>query len=908
MGTFNVIIKVGKQSRVRLYGSEAHRAITALDITMLSEKYNYCHALIVENIGENEQAQVRSSIKAFIDKSSENKVLFYIPDNDEITSGIADEFAADIYLTLSDLYKFIYKEYGINVAATVKDRKEIYNTELSQDEQSDDSDLFETIDESGDEESVEDTSDDFVTDALKSDTEAEDIVASEKTINTVETIEEASPSITRNIEETHTSNQIRSGVTFDFDLESENLDKIDKLQSDLADITNKYTRAVSDIAESEKHSAKLEELLAVLKDENEEITKHVNEMFSTTEILEDPISLSEYKQLKEKADADAKSLKAVNDRIATLNSDLEQKKVELDKKSRLLSDSMVAENEAQLKIKSLESQLADTSNSVNTDEARKELEEAVNAAVEREQATENALRMQVSDAQSKITDLESSLDDKESDLQDIKEQLTAEIEEREKLIEISTSAFVKVKELNDKLLTNGSDKNELLTKINQLNKIIAHNTQELLDKDSDIRERDGQIKDLNDTVEKLNTDLNELNTRLELSSNYTTKEKDELSSKYTDLQSKYDTVVKQLESKEAAYNALSSQITTSSAGSEAIAGENTRLQVINKTLTEQLGTMSNELVTSRSNEASLTASLAQAKTQLTQLNTTITMLSSGTGNPGFGIGQGIGMSAQSEEIMPITYGAQAQIIVVTGSGSFGITTTAMSIMQKLSSTSKVLYIDYDMISPKADMWFEMSPICKNAPIDLTDTKMTGLKFFYTEGAQRFATNATNIVLLPSKFKTRGGYVNFIGGLYYTPSTKEIVTADYSTMLNTLGNMYNYIIIDAGRFGSSTLNDNLIKAFSQIAFKTVIVTTSSRFEVRNFKSRVVNSKIDQSRIAWLLNMCKETKPDDNVVKILNNIKYGVTTYDSYLACTTQTFGTTKTNKDRFSLFIDKVVFA
>ena len=146
-----IIVKVGKKSRVRFANSKVYRAITANDLSVLTTKHDDCQIVIIENISEDEQDAVRDFARDFKEKQEGNTVLFYIPDSeDEITSGVADELDYNIYLTDSDLYKYIYDTFGINVSVYLDDRKRLNSQELSESIPEGITDIFGSIGEDAD--------------------------------------------------------------------------------------------------------------------------------------------------------------------------------------------------------------------------------------------------------------------------------------------------------------------------------------------------------------------------------------------------------------------------------------------------------------------------------------------------------------------------------------------------------------------------------------------------------------------------------------------------------------------------------------------------------------------------------------------------------------------------------------
>jgi chromosome segregation ATPase len=212
----------------------------------------------------------------------------------------------------------------------------------------------------------------------------------------------------------------------------------------------------------------------------------------------------------------------------------------------------------------------------------------------------------------------------------------------------------------------------------------------------------------------------------------------------------------------------------------------------------------------------------------------------------------------------ISYTGDAQIISVMGHGSYGITTLAMSIAHRLAVTTKVLYIDLDLISPKADVWFSKSPV-----IDIANIRNTSL------GCYVYANSLTPEDIMNSCIKigdSKGGSIYYFSGFHVKPDEARIARADFSRLFNTLSSMFTYIIVDLGKVGASSFNDSLIKAVTDISFNNVIVSLDDRRSVMELNKRLQKIGIDNSKLSWLLNMVK--MPNNMSTNALATIDAGV----------------------------------
>ena len=126
-----VIVKVGKQSDLIIDNrvAKAHRAITVDELDGLLESRESVRLLIIENIRESEYDKARDTITKFKEIHPDNKVLFYVKDNDSVTCGLADELAYDIYLESDRLFSVIEKQLGMSISTSLDNLKSLEDIE-----------------------------------------------------------------------------------------------------------------------------------------------------------------------------------------------------------------------------------------------------------------------------------------------------------------------------------------------------------------------------------------------------------------------------------------------------------------------------------------------------------------------------------------------------------------------------------------------------------------------------------------------------------------------------------------------------------------------------------------------------------------------------------------------------------
>ena len=141
----------------------------------------------------------------------------------------------------------------------------------------------------------------------------------------------------------------------------------------------------------------------------------------------------------------------------------------------------------------------------------------------------------------------------------------------------------------------------------------------------------------------------------------------------------------------------------------------------------------------------------------------------------------------------------------------------------------------------------------------------------------------------------------------------MASADFTGLITLCKNNYDYVIIDCGRLGASDLNDQLTKAMADVAYKVVAVTPSEFIEVRNFRNLLQEEHIDITKIAWLLNMCRNTKINDKMRSMLTATKYAQVPYMDNLFEITDNgykkkhFMQERLSKDKFGYFVNSCIF-
>lgn len=260
--------------------------------------------------------------------------------------------------------------------------------------------------------------------------------------------------------------------------------------------------------------------------------------------------------------------------------------------------------------------------------------------------------------------------------------------------------------------------------------------------------------------------------------------------------------------------------------------------------------------------------------------------------------------ASAEKLMiDVEYTSKASIIAVFGSGSYGITTTAVSLAKKLPGN--VLLLDFDCVNPKIDSWVGMNPMIKELD-GLTGIEQSAFGALIKQGVDYVVDRRDLIFRRVSTNRKGGTGVYYFSGIYVPIDLSEFASIDFQQFLNFVGSEYNYIVVDLGRLGGNESTNALIRMFNKIAWRNVMVCLHDKNDLR---TTFINSKrqgVSYTKTIWLLNMAKNTKLDDSMSKILKGMTY--MTFVRDMSCygekmTFTEFG--NPNKDRLQDLIEKV---
>ena len=369
----------------------------------------------------------------------------------------------------------------------------------------------------------------------------------------------------------------------------------------------------------------------------------------------------------------------------------------------------------------------------------------------------------------------------------------------------------------------------------------------LSDKDRIISEKEEKIEALVNSVESLENKLRGLESDDRLDKLKVEFENLELDKKASDER------VRQLEGE---YSNLLNQIGGDISSIDTIKSSNEALTLLNSNLKDRIIELEGKNSTLQADNKKLNNSINTLKENESILKESLETASK------------LGTTGDIQ-VPQFKYSENGKIINVFGHGSYGITTTVMSMAVRMGQSNRVVILDLDITSPSLDQWTSKSPYIKEYNTIEMQFR-TGLGIIIKRGFSAFMDTAGAIGTLK---ESKAGCVDYITGLYGRAKSSEIASAEYEKLFKYLGDNYDYIIIDSGRTGESPLHDSLIIDICNIAYKNVyVINGSSVLQVNSAVIKLKNSGIDISRIIAFINMCTNSGISQNAKKLLSGMKY------------------------------------
>lgn len=264
-------------------------------------------------------------------------------------------------------------------------------------------------------------------------------------------------------------------------------------------------------------------------------------------------------------------------------------------------------------------------------------------------------------------------------------------------------------------------------------------------------------------------------------------------------------------------------------------------------LQESNGTLASEIGRYRRERDELKRQLESAEKKITEASKHIDAL---------GItARSLSRSTDASETIRIKcdYTGKGFILPVFGSGSYG--TTAVTVALANALKGKVLVIDFDVINPKLDGWYSLSPIIRELPEMSNELKKTGFGSLIEKGLSYILDNEKLIIRNVEGKDGSKDRVDYMSGAYTKIDMYKLMAVNFSEFFNYYGNEYDYIVVDCGRLGGSEMANAIIRMLNDIAFKNIIVGLGNDIDSRTVALRMRAENIDGAKTIWVLNMMR-----------------------------------------------------
>lgn len=795
------VIKVSKSSRIRLRNTKAYRAINFQELDYYIDNYNDINLVIIENASNDDFESVKKC-----QDSSVAKVLAYSE------SEVSDEIKAK--------YKEIGIEYLIGLESLQDYIEDTLNVEVATHKRVRDTKVIEIV-EGGEEGESSDANEAI---SLFNDTaekeEAKEKDADEARRRYQEELEESLRAIRENTE-----------------IVSEDTDE-DEDNNISVTITSKDDLG-KDINEEELFKEETEQEEEDIRIANEELGKVIQDKDIEIERLDKQLSITLDKLA---------SLSKVKEVIEREKKDIETRlnNIMIDDDVTEVLIGALDRDGYERKIKDLESEIADL----------------------------NLKLLDIDNLQARINNLDAIISTKEQDELKLKEEITrlsnnTELDNLKAKIETEVASRLALSDLiNSILLKLNSIKESLNSKTIEYNNAM-NELRKLQDSYSSVEDRDRKLIGERDRLKKeLVNSKNIYESRINAltadnknkATNYSLLqlEKGDVERRLQDMSDKYDLIQEKFTDMNGKYTKAQQLLAEQKKiidqykdiDINTLQDSTSILEKTNSSMVIEIGRYKQKIADAESRLVAQNTMIESLKKQNDSLRQTTKSVQAG------------GFSGASEELnIRCDYSGGAKIIGVVGSGSIGITTTAISLCHKLRG--RVLFIDMDIVSPKADGYLKKNPMIKGLD-GFTDRAssmyQTGLGTLLYKDADYFIDHESLIVQLAAK--TRDGYIlDYISGLYTKAPLLRYMTVDFGKFLSYFGKKYDYIVCDLGRVGGSEIQNALIRMISGIAYKIVVIALHNKVDMRSVKLRLDSEKIKADNTIWMLNMSKNAAMDD-----------------------------------------------
>ncbi len=596
-----------------------------------------------------------------------------------------------------------------------------------------------------------------------------------------------------------------------------------------------------------------------IEDERDMYKNMITELDNNSDIIEDPVSSEEVQNIENELNKYKDKCMQAEDKIIQLEEQLSLNKEEVE-----------AYN---VQLDSLNSQLREATDKINEYKLKEEEYENTISKL----STELIESQGTSSAEDiiKLAEINEELSEANVAISRLEDRVTIESRQRLKLTELAADVIEESKAFKIAINAKNIEIEELRASVKILEDSIAITNSEFQQLKNNY---DYLSNSQNEINQKRDNEKQQLQMQMELAVEKTNYFERELSRVKGILEEKEEKLAKALAD-------------TSYKDKEKLLESNRVVEEANKALLSNINLLKNELDELKEKLRISNMSIETLEENNKQLKSSVLDLSRGASG-------GVGKIT-----LDCDYTGKAFIIPVYGSGSYGVTTTAMSIIRKLPS-GNVLYMDMDMTNPKADGWFGKTAIIRDLP-GIKDVMLrTGFGSLVEKGIDYVIQNEK--VLFQRVLDTKTGSIDYFSGMYTRVNITKLLSISFTEFMNYVGNCYNYIVVDLGRLGSSDISDALIKMFDDIAYRSVVVTLKDKTDVRNLAVKASQEKLRFDNMIWVLNMSDDTKVDPIIIKSINSAKMLIMPKAMKMYGTNQSYDKVQELKDKFAELMDLIL--
>lgn len=668
----------------------------------------------------------------------------------------------------------------------------------------------------------------------------------------------------------------------------------------------------ADLAQSLDRVSLLLEVKESLEDKLRIQEEYIKGIEQSGEILEDPISKEEFESMQTQVQLYLKDIEVYKENIEEQKKQIEELTLKLTEAQSIIEEYKKKIEDANYKLEELSK-----SNNSSIAELKEQITKLSKEAADHQNdaftASSNLLKLMDESVQDKktIQSLTERIKNAEGTAavdQSEVEILRKQIQNLNDMIHTMTAE----KSLADSNVTDYRDQLGIEKKANQLyKKILGIINVKIREFEGEIEAKSEGLKNAEAEIEKLTillgSSAEEIQQLKDLQSGVSNEQSNKLitlNSQISEMQFKIDTLTSQLSSASATIVELRRDLDKAKADKEwalaasaatttntsKLLGDSKTLSEINTQLLDKSKLQSAEIAKLRDTETKLTKYVKELKEANSALQSKINTASR------------TAIASDGKITLNVAHiKSKGSIIGVYGSGSYGITTMAISLAKRLSG--KVLVMDMDITNPKMDYMLEISAISSELTQISTPVLRTSFSAFLELGYD-FTVSHLSAFFKPA-IKTKKIDMDYFSGCYIKPTANQLTMAEFRELFTYVSNEYRYIVVDAGKLGASDAGDAIIKMITDVAFKNVIVSKRDAADTRNMSVKHSLANINTSKSVWALNLAQDSRQDDRIAKAVGGIKSVVIPIDTKFYGANKTFDSAAMLRDKVDEIIEQM---